>query len=215
MVKVLMNKKFIVLSFIFISCISFASVKVYSLEGILRHAGYIGVLNISGMVEHKKYKEINCGYTYTFESKEINADISEVWSNSQLSINQSYYVVGYKPEYEISAILKRFNRADGNVQEKLRQDIEKCVQYIRSFEIVLLPESTFEIILNAEKQYAQLEYSIVNDTGILPMATLGCSFKERILSERINLKCLKVMIEDTLQKKHKIIYSQLFQNQKH
>lgn len=210
-----MNKKFIVLSFIFISCISFASVKVYSLEGILRHAGYIGVLNISGMVEHKKYKEINCGYTYTFESKEINADISEVWSNSQLSINQSYYVVGYKPEYEISAILKRFNRADGNVQEKLRQDIEKCVQYIRSFEIVLLPESTFEIILNAEKQYAQLEYSIVNDTGILPMATLGCSFKERILSERINLKCLKVMIEDTLQKKHKIIYSQLFQNQKH
>lgn len=210
-----MNKKFFVLSFIFISCISFASVKVYSLEGILRHAGYIGVLNISGMVEHKKYKEINCGYTYTFESKEINADVSEVWSNSQLSINQSYYVVGYKPEYEMSAILERFNRADGNVQEKLRQDIENCVQYIRSFEIVLLPESTFEIILTAKKQYAQLEYSIVNDTDILPRATLGCSFKERFLSEQINLKCFKVMIEDTLQKKHKSIYSQLFQNPKH
>ena len=208
-----MCKGFLTLIFVITSGFSSASTVIYSLENILGYAGQVGELKINDLGEAKAFQELNCGYAHTFESEEIIVDENKIWSSRQLSINLSYYVVSFDAEYEIRNIKERLNLASADVQEELRQDIEHCMEYIKSFEIILLPEATFEIMLNAGKQYAQLENVIFNDTGILPKATLGCSFKEQILSEQIRLKCLKALIEDTLQKKHKSIYSQLLQNQ--
>lgn len=208
-----MIKGILTIIFVVISGFSSASTLIYSLENILRYAGQVGELKINDLGELKDFQELNCGYAHTFESEELIVDENKVWSSHQLSISQSYYVLSFDAEYEIRNIKERLSLASADVQEELRQDIKDCIEYIKSFEIVLLPETTFEIMLNADKQYAQLEYLILNDTGILPKATLGCSFKERILSEQIKLKCLKVMIEDTLRKKHKSIYAQLLQNQ--
>ncbi len=169
---------------------TFSSSIMYSLNGILEFSKSKGEVKI--IEKHKIVMEnsLDCGYRYKFTTNDFDSKETFFWSVSELSVNNSYYILSTNPEIEVSRINDLFSQSTEENQNLIKSDFDQCIEYVESQIDTVPPSNIFHIGIIGNVEYIRSESIIYNDTNKVIFENDICDISHFLSSKPIEKHCI-------------------------